>query len=225
MREQSGLVRTGKLFGGLMADLKRKKPFYLSDFTQGLHSQCLSSFLFLYFACLAPIVAFGGLLGEATENRIATIESLVSGLISGVMFGLFAGQPMIILGSTGPVYVFEKILYQICTDQNWDYLSLRLWIGLWVAAILILLVALDASAYVCYITRFTEELFATLIAFIFIFNSFKNLMDIGKSEKFSPITLDIDCACEPPDSGMKEDFSWNNITKINCLAQNGTLVG
>jgi hypothetical protein len=94
-----------------------------------------------------------------------------------------------------------------------------------VAAILILLVALDASAYVCYITRFTEELFATLIAFIFIFNSFKNLMDIGKSEKFSPITLDIDCACEPPDRGMKEDFSWNNITKINCLAQNGTLVG
>ena len=35
--------------------------------------------MFLYFACLAPIVAFGGLLGEATENRIATIESLVAG--------------------------------------------------------------------------------------------------------------------------------------------------
>ncbi len=97
-------------------------------------------------------------------------------MISGVLFGLFAGQPLIILGSTGPVYVFEKILYQICTDQNWDYLSLRLWIGLWVGVILILLVALDASALVCYITRFTEELFATLIAFIFIVNAFKNLV-------------------------------------------------
>ena len=70
------------MFGGLLADLKRKRPFYLSDFTQGIHSQCISSFLFLYFACLAPIVAFGGLLGEATGNQIATIESLISGLVS-----------------------------------------------------------------------------------------------------------------------------------------------
>ena len=79
MREASGLVRSKKLFGGLLNDIKRKKPFYISDFLHGLHPQCLSSFLFLYFACLAPIVAFGALLGEATENRIATIESLVSG--------------------------------------------------------------------------------------------------------------------------------------------------
>ena len=79
MREAYGLVRTQKHFGGLLNDIKRKKPFYLSDFFNGLHPQCLSSFLFLYFACLAPIVTFGGLLGQATENRIATIESLVSG--------------------------------------------------------------------------------------------------------------------------------------------------
>ena len=79
-----------------------------------------------------------------------------SGLLCGVIFGLFSGQPLILLGSTGPVYVFEKILYQMCKDQDWDYLNLRLWIGLWVAAILIALVALDASAYVCYITRYTQ---------------------------------------------------------------------
>ena len=158
MREASGLVRTKRLFGGLLNDIKRKKPFYVSDLLHGLHPQCLSSFLFLYFACLAPIVAFGALLGEATENRIATIESLVSGLICGVLFGLFSGQPLILLGSTGPVYVFEKILYQMCTDQGWDYLSLRLWIGLWVAAILLFIVAVDGSSYVCYITRYVSML-------------------------------------------------------------------
>ena len=37
MREQSGLVRSGRMFGGLVADLRRKRPFYLSDFTQGIH--------------------------------------------------------------------------------------------------------------------------------------------------------------------------------------------
>lgn len=49
-----------------------------------------------------------------------------------------------------------------------NYLEFRLWIGLWVGVILIILVALDASAFVCYITRFTEENFATLIALIFM---------------------------------------------------------
>ena len=50
-----------------------------------------------------------------------------------------------------------------------DYLALRLWIGVWIGVILLLLVALDASAFVCYITRFTEENFALLIATIFIY--------------------------------------------------------
>ncbi len=40
--------------------------------------------------------------------------------------------------------------------KNWDYLSLRLWIGIWVGLILIALVILDASAYVCYITRYLK---------------------------------------------------------------------
>lgn len=53
--------------------------------------------------------------------------------------------------------------------MGWDYMSFRLWIGVWVVTILIVLVAIDASAFVCYITRFTEENFATLIAFIFIY--------------------------------------------------------
>ena len=67
-RETTGLVRTGKLFGGLVNDIKRKSKFYVSDFTQ-VNSQCISSVLFIYFATLAPLVAFGALLGKATNNR------------------------------------------------------------------------------------------------------------------------------------------------------------
>jgi hypothetical protein len=63
--------------------------------------------------------------GEATDQRIATIEGLVAGLLSGVLFALFSGQPLNLLGSTGPVYIFEKILFEMCRQQEWDYLSLR----------------------------------------------------------------------------------------------------
>jgi len=212
-REASGLVRTGRLFGGLINDIKRKKPHYLSDFIDGFHPQCISSFLFLYFACLAPIIAFGALLGQATKQRIATIEGLVAGLISGVAFSLFSGQPLNLLGSTGPVYVFEKILFEMCDDQNWDYLSLRLWIGIWVGAILLLLVMFDASAYVCYITRFTEELFATLVAFIFIMSAFKNTFGI------SEVVANWPCECIGSSSG------FTNQTGPLCYTDGGDLVG
>ena len=40
----------------------------------------------------------------------------VSGLIAGVMFGLFSGQPLTILGLTGPDLVFESLvmIWNIC---------------------------------------------------------------------------------------------------------------
>lgn len=59
-------------------------------------------------------------------------------------------------------------MYDFCLKVGWNYLSFRFWIGTWIAIILFILVAIDASALVCYITRFTEENFATLIALIFI---------------------------------------------------------
>lgn len=43
---------------------------------------------------------------------------------------------------------------------------------MWTAAIIFILVAVDASFLVAYITRFTEEAFATLISVIFIVESF-----------------------------------------------------
>lgn len=101
-------------FGGLVNDIKRKAPWYWSDFTDALALQSLATIFFLYFACLAPIITFGGLLGEATGQNIATMESLLTGAICGIMYGLFSGQPLTILGSTGPVLVFETIVYDFC---------------------------------------------------------------------------------------------------------------
>lgn len=87
---------------------------YLSDYKDALSLQCIAAFTFLYFACLTPLITFGGLLSDATENRLGTMESLCSGFLCGVVYGIFSGQPLTILGSTGPVLVFETILYNFC---------------------------------------------------------------------------------------------------------------
>ncbi len=55
--------------------MKRKAPFYFSDFKDGLNLQCVASFLFLYCACMSPVITFGGLLGEATEGRIVSMQT------------------------------------------------------------------------------------------------------------------------------------------------------
>ncbi|XP_076391843.1 na[+]-driven anion exchanger 1 isoform X10 [Megachile rotundata] len=230
-REESGLSRSGKLFGGLINDVKRKAPFYLSDFKDALALQCVASFIFLYFACLSPIITFGGLLGEATGKNMAAMESLVSGFVCGIGYGFFSGQPLTILGSTGPVLVFETIVYEFCKKSDWNYMSFRFWIGSWITLILVILVAVDASALVCYITRFTEENFATLIAFIFIYKAIENVLSIGKKYPINTHANDpfsFECWCRPPNGSLPSSYdnvNWTALDPKACQSYNGTLVG
>nr|XP_043872985.1 sodium-driven chloride bicarbonate exchanger-like isoform X1 [Solea senegalensis] len=214
------LQRTGKLFGGFVMDIKRKAPHYLSDYTDAISLQCLASFLFLYCACMSPVITFGGLLGEATEGRVSAIESLFGASMTGIAYSLCAGQPLTILGSTGPVLVFEKILFKFCKEYGLSYLSLRACIGLWTSFFCLLLVATDASSLVCYITRFTEEAFASLICIIFIYEALEKLFHLGvhypinKNNNLQKLTQ-YSCACvEPMNPSNKTLRFWEerNIT-------------
>ena len=57
-----------RLLGGLRADIHRRSKHYLSDFRDALSPQCIASVIFIYFACLTPIITFGGLMSEKTED-------------------------------------------------------------------------------------------------------------------------------------------------------------
>ncbi|XP_062814100.1 sodium bicarbonate cotransporter 3 isoform X7 [Anolis carolinensis] len=237
------LQRTGRLFGGLILDIKRKAPFFLSDIKDAFNLQCLASILFLYCACMSPVITFGGLLGEATEGRISAIESLFGASLTGIAYSVFAGQPLTILGSTGPVLVFEKILFKFCKDYGLSYLSLRTSIGLWTSFLCILLVATDASSLVCYITRFTEEAFAALICIIFIYEALEKLFHLGEVYPFNmhndlnKLTM-YSCVCaEPPNPSNEtvmewkkanksiESIEWANLTVKGCNDLHGIFVG
>ncbi len=170
-----GLKPTGRLFGGLIADIKRRLPHYLDDFRDGFHPKCLSSTLFLFFACLAPAVTFGGIMAELTENHIGAVEMLVATAFCGVVYALFSGQPLIILGGTGPLLLITAILYDLCKRYELDFFATYGWIGLWVGFFLFVMAATDASCLMRYFTRFTDEIFAGLIATIFIYKALSAL--------------------------------------------------
>ena len=49
------------------------------------------------------------------------MESLFGGAIAGGMYHLFSGQPLTIIGSTGPILVFETIMYSMCQSFKVEY--------------------------------------------------------------------------------------------------------
>ncbi|XP_075716811.1 electrogenic sodium bicarbonate cotransporter 1 isoform X4 [Rhinoderma darwinii] len=233
------LQRTGRFCGGLVEDIKRKAPFFASDFYDGLSIQSLSAMLFIYLGTVTNAITFGGLLGDATENMQGVLESFLGTAVSGAVFCLFAGQPLTILSSTGPVLVFERLLFNFSKDNEFDYLEFRLWIGLWSAFLCLILVATDASSLVKYFTRFTEEGFSCLISFIFIYDAFKKMIKfadyypINSHYKVGEVTL-FSCSCLPPDpinsslfnetTEFPFDFFSTTLATTEDLHHNSTIV-
>ncbi|KAL7073970.1 hypothetical protein ACQ4LE_006611 [Meloidogyne hapla] len=181
-------MRTGQLFGGLVQDIRQKIPWFPSDFLdffRGRLSQSLACTLVLFLANLSNIITFGAVMERSLHHQMASIENIICGALSGVVFGLFSAQPLNILSATGPTLIFERILYDFCTENHWEFLPFRLYVGVWMTFYLLLLVATDASALVSLITRFTEEAFATLISIVFILQAFEKLFEISYE---APIT-------------------------------------
>ncbi|XP_018420341.1 PREDICTED: electrogenic sodium bicarbonate cotransporter 4 [Nanorana parkeri] len=245
---------TGRFCGGLYLDIKRKLPWFLSDFYDGFHIQSISTILFIYLGCITNAITFGGLLGDATDNYQGVMESFLGTAMSGSVFCLFAGQPLIILSSTGPILIFEKLLFDFSKSNDIDYMEFRLWIGLHSALQCLILVATDASFIIKYITRFTEEGFSTLISFIFIYDAIKKM--IG-AFKYYPINSDFKpdyvttyrCECVAPDPVNTTFFNasamfapnntnttlynvmnntaldWSQLSMKECLKYGGSLLG
>uniref|UniRef100_A0A8C3T3M5 Anion exchange protein n=1 Tax=Chelydra serpentina TaxID=8475 RepID=A0A8C3T3M5_CHESE len=236
------LQRTGRLFGGLVKDIRRKVPWYWSDFYEALNIQCFSATLYIYLATVTNAITFGGMLGDATDNMQGVLESFLGTAVAGAVFCLFAGQPLTILSSTGPVLVFERLLFSFSKDYSLDYLEFRLWIGLWVAFFGLILVATEASYLVQYFTRFTEEGFCALISFIFIYDAVKKMLSLADNfpvnwdYKINDVTL-YGCICNSSGTGRSrlppvgrvpqglEAANWSLLTRTECLRVGGHLVG
>ncbi|KAM9337663.1 anion exchange protein 2-like [Symphorus nematophorus] len=200
------LERTGRPFGGLVRDVRRRYPKYLSDFKDALNSQCMAAVIFIYFAALSPAITFGGLLGEKTDGLIGVSELIVSTAVQGVVFCLLGAQPLLVVGFSGPLLVFEEAFYSFCKANDMEYLTGRVWIGFWLIIIVIVTVAFEGSFLVRFVSRFTQEIFSFLISLIFICETFIKLGRIFKEHPLKRCSLD-----NSTDSG---DASAENITLV-----------
>uniref|UniRef100_A0A8C7W3Q6 Anion exchange protein n=1 Tax=Oncorhynchus mykiss TaxID=8022 RepID=A0A8C7W3Q6_ONCMY len=169
------LRRSGRLFGGLIRDAARRYPKYASDLRDALNPQCMAAIIFIYFAALSPAVTFGGLLGEKTGGLIGVSELIIATAMQGVIFSLLGAQPLLVVGFSGPLLVFEEAFYSFCNANDMEYLTGRVWIGFWLVLIVVLIVAFEGSFLVRFVSRFTQEIFSFLISLIFIYETFSKL--------------------------------------------------
>uniref|UniRef100_A0A6Q2ZI62 Anion exchange protein n=1 Tax=Esox lucius TaxID=8010 RepID=A0A6Q2ZI62_ESOLU len=183
------LVRTGRPFGGMIKDAKRRYQHYASDFTDALNAQVLAAVIFIYFAALSPAVTFGGLLADKVDNMMGVSELLISTCVQGVIFCSIAAQPVLVIGFSGPLLVFEEAFFAFCKSQDIEYIVGRVWVGVWLVVIVVVIVACEGSFLVRFISRFTQEIFSILISLIFIYETFSKL---GRIFKAHPLVLNYD---------------------------------
>ena len=59
-----------------------------------------------------------------------------------------------------------------------EYLAARVWVALWVLFFTLLILGLESVYIINYVTRFTEEIFAFLIASVFLSDSVKKIFRV-----------------------------------------------
>ncbi|XP_044793812.2 anion exchange protein 3 isoform X4 [Bubalus bubalis] len=227
------LLRTGSVFGGLVRDVKRRYPHYPSDLRDALHSQCVAAVLFIYFAALSPAITFGGLLGEKTEGLMGVSELIVSTAVLGVLFSLLGAQPLLVVGFSGPLLVFEEAFFKFCRAQDLEYLTGRVWVGLWLVVFVLALVAAEGSFLVRYISPFTQEIFAFLISLIFIYETFHKLYKVFTEHPLLPFyppegaleaELDLNASALPPTEGPLGPRNRPNTALLSLILMLGTFL-
>ncbi|KAG1693495.1 Sodium bicarbonate transporter-like protein 11 [Nymphon striatum] len=116
---------------GIKEDLKRRLPHYLSDYTDGEQkekderekgSYCdgsglfghktihkvVSTTFFLYFACILPAIAFAVLNDNNTNGKIDMYRMIIGQTIGGLFYGVFGGQPLVVIMTTAPLSLYIK---------------------------------------------------------------------------------------------------------------------
>jgi hypothetical protein len=156
-------------FSAIKSEFKGRLPFYWNDWYDGFHSKVVSAIVFVYFINIIPAITFGAYLQRTTENNYGVIEVLLSTSVCGMIYSVFAGQPLIIVGVTGPVSIFSTTLYSICQSLNIPYLGFMFWVAIWATIMHLVLATFNLCSLVTLITRFTCEIFGSLIGCIFVY--------------------------------------------------------
>ncbi|SPO00728.1 related to chloride-bicarbonate anion exchanger AE2 [Cephalotrichum gorgonifer] len=173
-----------RLFSGMANDLRRRLPFYVSDWTDAWDYRVVPATVYMYFANILPALAFSLDMFTSTDSNYGVNEVLLASVLGAVVFSLFAAQPLVIVGVTGPITVFNYTVFDIMKPTGVNYMAFMCWIGIWSLIFHWILAVTNSCNLLRYVTRFPCDIFGFYVAFIYLQKGIQVLERLGSGEAF-----------------------------------------
>mmetsp|Transcript_9549 Transcript_9549/g.28490 ORF Transcript_9549/g.28490 Transcript_9549/m.28490 type:complete len:694 (-) Transcript_9549:272-2353(-) len=170
-------------FTGMKNDLIARQPYYnmkgggVGDW--GKPDNFFTVFnatIFAFVIQLIPALIFAELMDRQTEGNLATAETLLSSAIIGIIYAIFSGQPLVIMGITGPVSLLLGTSYGLAEQFNADYFPFFFWICVWAGLMHVLSAMVGLVSLVWKVTPFTSQIFELFIAITFIYSALRDMI-------------------------------------------------
>ncbi|KAF9881236.1 hypothetical protein CkaCkLH20_01386 [Colletotrichum karsti] len=205
-----------QLFRGMINDIRRRAPFYTSDWLDAWDYRVVPATVYMYFAkyvwpfprvpallqprafvggnfdvighdafaSILPALAFSLDMFTSTGSTYGVNEVLLASVLGSVVFAVLACQPLVIVGVTGPITVFNYTVYDIMKPTGVNYLAFMCWIGLWSLVFHWILAIMNSCNWLRYVTRFPCDIFGFYVAFIYLQKGIQVLERLGDAEPF-----------------------------------------
>ncbi|KAI0452266.1 HCO3 transporter family-domain-containing protein [Xylaria acuta] len=172
------------LFRGMANDVRRRAPYYWSDWLDAWDYRVVPATVYMYFANILPALAFSLDMFTKTNMQYGVNEVLLASVLGAVVFSIIACQPLVIVGVTGPITVFNYTVYDIITPLGTNYLAFMCWIGLWAVLLHWILAVTNSCNWLKYVTRFPCDTFGFYVAFIYLQKGIQVLERFGYDAPF-----------------------------------------
>ncbi|KAI1762829.1 HCO3 transporter family-domain-containing protein [Hypoxylon sp. FL1150] len=173
-----------RFFRGMVNDVRRRAPYYWSDWRDAWDYRVVPSTIYMYFANILPALAFSLDMFTKTDMQYGVNEVLLASVLGAVVFAILACQPLVIVGVTGPITVFNYTVYDIMSPTGTNYLAFMCWIGLWSLLFHWLLAVTNSCDWLRYVTRFPCDIFGFYVAFIYLQKGIQVLERFGDGAPF-----------------------------------------
>ncbi|CAR23867.1 Bor1p [Lachancea thermotolerans CBS 6340] len=148
-----------KPFAGIAHDLRDRLPVYWSDWSDSWDYRVIPSVIETFFNNLLPAIAFAQDMFDRTDHSYGVNEVLLASTVGGVVFGLLAGQPLCIVGVTGPITIFNYTVYEVIKPLHTNYFGFMFWVCIWSMIFHFLLAIFNAVCLLQYVTTFPCDVF------------------------------------------------------------------
>lgn len=172
------------LFRGMINDLRRRAPYYLSDWTDAWDYRIVPATVYMYFANILPALAFSLDMFQNTGSNYGVNEVLLASVLGSFVFSVFAAQPLVIVGVTGPITVFNYTVYDIMKPTGVNYIGFMAWIGIWSLILHWILAITNSCNWLRWVTRFPCDIFGFYVAFIYLQKGVQVLERLGHDSEF-----------------------------------------